>query len=162
MLSFKKCLLSCVIISAVVAACNTDDVTDSNVITTKVTMNAANEIQTPAVVSPATGNVDVTYNKVSKKLDYTISWQNLTSDSIRGSHIHGVATKAQNAAVRHGFTMKDANGTQILKSSGSYTGSTIVDGVVIKEDSLLLGYYYFNIHSKLYPSGEIRGQIEFK
>jgi hypothetical protein len=157
MQNLKQTLLTLLLISALFAACDKDeDTPDPNIKTSKVTMSAANEIQTPAVVSPATGNVDVTYNKVSKKLDYTITWNNLTSDSIRGSHIHGVASKTQNAPVRHGFNMN------ILKSSGTYSGTTQVDGVVIKEDSLLLGFYYFNIHTKMYPGGEIRGQIEFK
>jgi hypothetical protein len=38
----------------------------------------------------------------------------------------------------------------------------VVDGVRIKEDSLLMGFYYVNIHSATFPGGEIRGQIEFK
>lgn len=37
----------------------------------------------------------------------------------------------------------------------------MVDGSAIKEDSLMAGMYYFNIHTAKYPGGEIRGQIEF-
>ena len=46
--------------------------------------------------------------------------------------------------------------------SGTFTNSFMVDGVAVKEDSLLNGYYYMNFHTTTYPGGEIRGQIEFK
>jgi hypothetical protein len=86
-----------------------------------------------------------------------VSWNNLT-DSIVGSHIHGVASRTQNAGVKHGFTIPE----NIRKTpTGTYSGVADVDGVAIKEDSLLLGYYYFNIHTNRYKGGEIRGQIEF-
>ena len=156
MQNLKQAVFSLLVISSVFVACDKDDETDTNIVTKNgIVMNAANEVQTPAVNSPATGTANVTYNKTTKELSYTLNWQNLTSDSIRGSHIHGTATRTQNAPVKHGFNMN------ILKSSGTYSNKVTVDGVTIKEDSLLKGFYYFNIHTKQYPGGEIRGQIEF-
>lgn len=155
MQNLKQTLLTLLLISALFAACDKDDDTDPNVVTAKpVAMNAANERQTNPVVSNATGNVDASYNKSSKLLSYTVSWQNL-SDSITGSHIHGTASRSQNAGVKHGFTIPKTY------QGGTYSGSVLVDGVAIKEDSLLAGFYYFNIHTKKYPGGEIRGQLEF-
>jgi hypothetical protein len=122
-----------------------------------IPMTAAAEIQTPAVVSPATGTVDVSYNRSTRKLTYTVNWRNLT-DSITGSHIHGVASKTQNAPVVHPFTIPVAARTTV---TGTYSGEAEVDGIKIKEDSLLAGFYYFNIHTNRYKGGEIRGQIEF-
>ena len=157
MQNLKQTLLTLLVISALFAACDKEDDPDPNIVKRNgIVMNAANERQTNPVVSSATGTADVTYNKGTKVLNYTLSWQNLTSDSIRGSHIHGPASKTQNAPIRHGFDMK------ILKSSGTYSGAVKIDTSNIKEDSLLLGFYYFNIHTKMYPGGEIRGQIEFQ
>lgn len=135
-----------------------DKTVENNVLTKNgIVMNAAAENQTPAVVSPGTGTVDVSYDRRTHKLSYTVKWQNLT-DSITGSHIHGVASKTQNASVVHPFTIPEA----IRKTAtGTYSGVADVDGVKIKEDSLLMGYYYFNIHTNKYKAGEIRGQIEF-
>ena len=45
---------------------------------------------------------------------------------------------------------------------GTYTGTLLADGVVVKEDDLLNGVYYINIHTAAYPNGEIRGQIRFQ
>src|SRR5688500_3322827 len=104
MQNLKQTLLVLLLISGLFAACDNDEEVDPNLVTAKpVTMNAANERQSTAVVSTATGNVDVTYNKSTKMLNYSVSWQNLT-DSITGSHIHGTANRAQNAGVKHGFT----------------------------------------------------------
>jgi hypothetical protein len=157
MLHFKHTLIFGFAASALLFACVKDEGTsNTNIITRNgIEMKASNEIQTPAVVSPATGNVNVTYNKISKMLNYTISWNNLTSDSVTGSHIHGTASKTQNAAVKHGFTIPASR-------NGTYSGSVLVDGVTIKEDSLLGGFYYFNIHTNRYKGGEIRGQLEFQ
>ena len=48
----------------------------------------------------------------------------------------------------------------VTATAGNFNRSVAVDGQAIKEDSLLLGYYYFNIHTSNNPGGEIRGQIE--
>jgi hypothetical protein len=138
-----------------ITACDKVVDNNNNIVEKKgIVMNAAQENQTPAVVSSGTGTADVSYNKSTRKLSYTLTWANLTSDSIVGSHIHGAGTRAQNKPVVHGFTIPATR-------SGTYSGVADVDGVAIKEDSLLGGFYYFNIHTNRYRGGEIRGQIEF-
>jgi hypothetical protein len=104
----------------------------------------------------ATGEIDVTYNKTTKLLQYTVSWKELTGIPV-GAHIHGVAPRGVNAGIKH-----DPFAIFPKTIDGTFTNSFTVDGVAVKEDSLLLGYYYFNIHTAKYPGGEIRGQIEFK
>jgi hypothetical protein len=47
-------------------------------------------------------------------------------------------------------------------SCGSYKGSMLVDDVVVKEQDLLNGVYYVNLHTAAFPGGEIRGQIRFQ
>jgi hypothetical protein len=127
--------------------------TAANAVMTKtIQLTSAQEV--PANNSTGSGTADVTYNKDSKMLSYTINWNGLTGDATM-AHIHGTAAKGANAGVKHDLT------NMLKKSaSGSFADSVKV-GDEIKEDSLMSGFYYFNIHTKKNPGGEIRGQIEF-
>ena len=154
MTSLKRLLMPVAIILAIgISGCNKDDEVNNTVSKNGIILSPANENQTPAVVSSASGTMNVSYNKDTKDLKWDITWTGL-SDSLRASHIHGTAPKTGNAGVKVPFTLP-------VDKSGSYSGTFRVDGVLVKEDSLLAGFYYLNIHSKKYPAGELRGQIEF-
>ena len=112
--------------------------------------------EVPQRETAAKGTLDVRYDKNTKMLKYTVRWTELTGIPI-GSHIHGTAPKGANAGIKHDFTALLPKAT-----SGTFTNSVMVDGVAIKEDSLIKGFYYVNIHTPKFPGGEIRGQIEFK
>jgi hypothetical protein len=114
------------------------------------------ENEVPKNPSQAWSTMDVSYSKITKMLKYTVRWSGLTGNPI-GSHIHGTAPKGVNAGIKHDFTALIPKTT-----TGTVTNSVLVDGVAIKEDSLLKGFYYINIHTPTYPGGEIRGQIELK
>lgn len=125
----------------------------SNVLTKTLTLTGGEEV--PANDTKGTGTANLTYDKNKKMLTYTLSWQGLTGDATM-AHIHGTAAKGSNAGPR-----RDLTGMLQKAPSGSFSDSVMVDGNEIKEDSLLLGFYYFNIHTKAHPGGEIRAQIEF-
>lgn len=118
------------------------------------TLQLTSAQEVPANDSKGTGTADVSYNKETKTLTYKVDYTGLTGDATM-AHIHGTAAKGVNAGVAHDLT-------PVLKksASGSFTDSVKV-GDKIKEDSLLSGFYYFNIHTKKNPGGEIRAQIEF-
>lgn len=118
-----------------------------------IALSPAQEV--PANTSAASGTADVTYNKDSHMLTFTVNWSALTGDPIM-AHIHGTAAKGVNAGVK-----QDLSKLLTKSLAGSFTDSVKVDGSTIKEDSLLAGFYYFNIHTPAHPGGEIRGQIEF-
>ena len=149
-----KFLVVAGICAASFIACDKDDNEDDNVVSrTGLEITGAQEV--PAKTGPATGSMDVSYNKMTKMLSYTVRWEALSGPPT-GSHIHGIAPRGVNAGVKHDFF------PQFPKTvSGTFMNSVLVDGTQIKEDSLLLGYYYVNIHTALNPGGEIRGQIEF-
>jgi hypothetical protein len=135
----------------VFASCE-EDIKDDTV-TKTVTMSAAQEV--PAVVSSGTGTVSYTYRKSTKTLTYVVTWSGLT-DSATAMHIHGLALRGQGAGVLQGFTLS----TVQRRKEGTYTGNLYFDELIMKEAELYAGRYYLNLHSKAFPGGEIRAQIE--
>jgi len=131
-----------------------DDKKDNQIVEKKgISIDGAQEV--PAKTVTAYGTADVSYNKGTKMMNFTLNWTGL-SGVPTGAHIHGPAAKGVNAGIKFDFF------NAIPKTaSGTYSSSVTVDNVSIKEDSLLNGFYYFNIHTDLNKGGEIRGQIEF-
>jgi CHRD domain len=130
-------------------------------IRTALPMTGAQE-NNPLNTSAALGSLDVYYSKAGKVLSYKFTWQGLT-DTIIGIHIHGVAPVGFNAGILQNILILNTKNEALFPyRGGSYSGTLLVDGVVIKEESLLNGFYYLNIHTKTYPGGEIRGQIKFQ
>jgi hypothetical protein len=126
--------------------------TESTTVTKSIQLTSAQEV--PANNSTGSGTADVSYNKETKTLSYTVNYSGLTGDATM-AHIHGTAPKGQNAGPKHDLS-------PLLKKgqSGNFSDSVKI-GDQLNEDSLMQGMYYFNIHTKQHPGGEIRGQIEF-
>ena len=103
--------------------------------------------------------MDVSYNKTTKLLNYTVRWTGLSGNPT-AMHIHGLAPVGYAAGVVQ--TILASSNPTLFPANGSFSGTFLVDGVVVKEDNLLNGFYYVNIHTALNPGGEIRGQIVFQ
>ena len=123
-----------------------------------IPMTGANE--NPQTPSTALGSLDVYYAKNSKLLSYKVTWQGL-ADTIVGMHIHGLAPAGYSTAIVQNI-LTTKNEALFPFRGGTYSGSLNVDGVVVKEQDVLNGLYYLNIHTKTYPNGEIRAQIKFQ
>ena len=65
-------------------------------------------------------------------------------------------------ATSNSIFAQKTSGKYTYAKSGTLSGTLLVDGTVIKENDLLNGQYYLNIHTSVYPGGEIRGQITFQ
>jgi CHRD domain len=137
------------------SSCVKDDVETRNFQYQKTGIVLSGAQETPANPSTALGSMDVTYRSDTKTLTYKVTWSGLTGP-VAAMHIHGQAPSGFAAAVFQGFTVTG------LLASGTYSGSLLIDGVAIKEENLLNGLYYWNIHTATYPGGEIRGQIRFQ
>lgn len=120
-------------------------------------MTVSQQIPVPGVASNGSGNISASYSTVTKTLTYTLSWQNLTSDSIRLILLHGPAEPGFAAPVVQAITPAFTGFP--LKATASYSNTLFVDGTVVKEDDLLANKYYFEIRTKANPGGEIRGQL---
>ena len=124
--------------------------------------------ETPGNASSAIGSMDVAYSKETRTLTYKVTWAGLT-DSVLLMHIHGLAPTGYAAGVvqnivtaTNGIFNQKTNGKFTFAKSGTLSGTLLVDGVVVKEQDLLNGVYYMNIHTNTFPGGEIRGQINFQ
>ena len=162
-LSFLACVVLCVS-SAVVAKA------DPTVFTT--TLTGANEV--PASGSPGIGSAVVTLN--GNMLTVSVSFSGLLSNTI-ASHIHCCAPLGTNAMVA--TTTPTFPGFPLGVQAGSYTqtfdltlassynpafiaahGGTVTQAEADFIAGLLGGQTYFNIHTNLFPGGEIRGQLQ--
>jgi hypothetical protein len=108
----------------------------------------------PAATSSATGRAEISLNFKTNLFNYKITWNGLSS-AVTSIHIHGIADVGQPAAIVQNITGFST------ATSGSYSGSLPVDNVVVKEDVLISGRYYVDIHTVNNPQGEIRGQLTF-
>lgn len=108
-------------------------------------MSGANEV--PPVSTSATGNYTANYNRVTRVLSYTVTYQGLTPTM---GHIHSVtATTAagNNGPVSIGF--------------GTLT-SPIVGQTTLtqdQQDAMYAKRTYANLHTATNQGGEIRGNI---
>ena len=139
-----------------------------------IIMSGAQEV--PANSSTALGSMDVFYTRDTRILTYKVTWSGLT-DSVVQMHIHGsspsgfnapviqniIVAATPNGSVGNGiFPQKTSAGKYTYAKTGTISGTLLVDGVFIKEQDLLNGLFYMNIHTIAFPGGEIRGQIVFQ
>ncbi|KAA2243530.1 CHRD domain-containing protein [Chitinophaga agrisoli] len=119
----------------------------------KVRASLSGSQEVPPNNSPGTAKLKGTYNCKTNVIDYDLSWEKITGPPI-AMHFHGPATPGQNAPVEIPITGFPMNATGSLSAKDTLTED--------QEDDLLAGRYYVNIHTKLYPGGEIRGQVSVK
>lgn len=111
--------------------------------------------ETPAVTTNATGTIEANYNRLTKTLSYKVTFSGLSGNAT-AAHIHGLGEPGVTAGVLQTFSPFPA------ASSGTYSGSLLIDGVKFTEEYLLGNRYYINIHTAANGSGEIRGQLILK
>jgi hypothetical protein len=141
-------------------------------------LSAANEVQTPPVVSPATGLATIVLDPTAHTLQVSATFSGLLSNTV-AAHIHCCAPVGANAGVATtvpafpGFPIQPLgvtsgtygpmsfNLTQSLIYNPAFV--TLQGGLLQAEETLVAGIIggltYFNIHTVGFPSGEIRGQL---
>jgi hypothetical protein len=105
--------------------------------------------EVPPVVTTGSGNGIVNYNDISNLLEWNISWGDLMGATTL-MHFHGPAAPGVNA----GAVVNIGSISGLV--SPTIGSTTITD---LQEADLIAGLWYVNIHSTLYPGGEIRGQV---
>ncbi len=119
----------------------------ADIVVWNITLNSAQEV--PPNASTATGTAQVTLDTVTRNVSVTGTYTGTTT-SVTAAHIHGLAGPGVNAGVIVGLT--PTGGT-----SGTISGSGTLS--VANANGMLAGNTYINVHTSMFPGGEIRGQI---
>ncbi|CAG9225716.1 MULTISPECIES: CHRD domain-containing protein [Burkholderia cepacia complex] len=104
--------------------------------------------EVPPTATKGAGAVDATYDTATHLLRWTVTYENLTGPAT-AAHFHGPAPVGQNAGVQVPIP-KDELASPI-KGSKELTDAQVAE--------LTSGKWYFNVHTKAHPAGEIRGQV---
>ncbi|MBK7253501.1 MAG: CHRD domain-containing protein [Ignavibacteria bacterium] len=113
------------------------------------TLSGANE--NPPNVSTGTGSIAGTFDNVSKVLSFNLTFSGLLGTTT-AAHFHAPAGITTNSPVRIGFA-----GFPTGVSSGVYNNSYVLTAQ--QEAWLLSDSMYVNVHSNVFPGGEIRHQL---
>jgi hypothetical protein len=109
----------------------------------KADVSAASQI--PPNTSKGTGSAAVTYDTVSKKLTWTVTFSGLTGNAT-AAHFHGPAEPGKNA----GVAVPIPGTASPMAGSATLTDAQAAD--------LMAGKWYVNIHTADNKGGELRGQ----
>lgn len=106
-------------------------------------IDAAQEV--PPNNSLGTGIGNVTFDTNTSTLSWNISYSGLTGPAT-AAHFHGPAPPGVNAGVQVSVgTANPAVGQAVLSA--------------VQASQLQAGLWYFNVHTAMFPGGEIRGQV---
>jgi hypothetical protein len=137
--SRKNCLLTGLVIAAIVSTVPAL----ADTLKFKADLKGTSEV--PPADSAGSGSGDITVDTATKKLTYTVTSSGLSGDAT-AAHFHGPAAPGENAGPVVDISAAIASG------SADITAQHLAD--------LQAGKWYLNIHTKKFPDGEIRGQLE--
>jgi hypothetical protein len=110
----------------------------------KADLKAPNEV--PPNSSAGTGSLTATYDTETRKLSWTLNYQDLTGPVV-AAHFHGPADPSKNSGIVVPFRVAPSP----ITGFATITESEAAD--------MLAGKWYANIHTAAHPGGEIRGQL---
>jgi hypothetical protein len=113
-------------------------------------LNAGQVVSDPLPESNASGMAFLTFSPKERELCYTVTFSGLVSaqrEAPMGAHVHGPATPGAN----------NHNHVAELPSGSPVNGCTVLEKAHVKW--LKSNALYLQIHTEMYPAGELRGQI---
>ena len=137
----RACVSSCILLLASCASVYGDP----NTVKLNAQLTGMQEV--PSNPSMGKGMVEASFNKETNELTWTVTYSGLSGPAVAG-HFHGPAAAGANAGVAVGF--KGPLDSPIK-------GSAMLSAEQAKD--LLAGKWYVNLHTKVSPGGEVRGQV---
>jgi CHRD domain len=129
---------------AAAACCLAAGAARAEVVHFSTMLKGADEV--PANDSPGQGHLVADLDTDAKTLTYQATYSGLTGPAT-AAHFHGPAAPGVSA----GVTVPIANPANPISGKATLTDAQIAD--------LTAGKWYFNVHTKAHPAGEIRGQL---
>jgi hypothetical protein len=108
-------------------------------------LTGASEV--PPNTAAESGTVEADLDTATRTFSYTVTYAGLTGPAM-AAHFHGPAAAGVNAPPI--ITIKDL--ASPIKGNAVLTADQMAD--------LQAGKWYFNVHTKAHPGGEIRGQLK--
>lgn len=106
--------------------------------------------EVPPNASPAFGQCDLTVNFTTGDWTLAGSFSGLLGP-VTAAHIHGFASAGVNAGVLFGLTVPIGSTSGTISGAGTFNATQLTN--------LIAGLMYVNVHSQVFPGGEIRGQV---
>ena len=108
-------------------------------------LKGADEV--PPNTTTGMGRVEATLDTDAKTFGYTASYSGLTG-AATAAHFHGPADPGVNAPPM----------VMVMNPASPISGTATLTNAQIS--ALKAGKWYFNVHTKAHPGGEIRGQLK--
>jgi hypothetical protein len=142
---------------------------DHREIALRATLRGLNEV--PPTTSRATGTLRATLDETGHRISFTLEFRNMTANPT-AAHIHFGPSKV-NGGVMVFFCGGGGQPACPAATSGTVTGTITAANVVGPAEqgieprdfadvvyAIVTRNAYANIHSRRFPNGEIRGQVE--
>lgn len=136
------------ILKAGVLACALAAAGAASAETVKLTANLQPSSEVPPTTSKGSGTLEATFDTAARTLQWTLSYRNLSGPAT-AADFNGPAPVGQNAAIQ--VAMPKEVLSSPIKGSKALTDAQVTE--------LMGGKWYFNLYTKAYPLGEIRGQV---
>ncbi len=103
--------------------------------------------EVPPTQAPGTGSGTATVDTTANTITLNIAFSGISPGGVTAAHLHGSAARGVNAPVKFAVGTTSPI-TNVLNYSEA------------DEADILAGLWYLNIHSSMFPGGEIRGQLD--
>ena len=120
-------------------------------------LSGANEV--PAVDSVAGGSFSINYNVDKANMSYRVTVTTTEAITVFMAHIHR-GDAGVNGPVEWGITPPGFTETVVISTTPLVLTGVIENITAEQAGVLLANGFYFNVHTRQNPSGEVRGQIE--
>ena len=138
-----------VIMGAAVGLLGTAAVAQAAPMSFSVPLSGAQQV--PPVETKGHGVAHLTYNPATHMLSWSVSYSGMSSP-VTMAHFHGPAPAGKNAGVQVWISKKGSKVADPIKGSAKLTPA--------QAKEFMAGEWYVNLHTKMHPAGEVRGQVK--